>query len=440
MVRRLALLLFLSTLNTMWAILPFVSGNIPRDVSIELQQPVYKDGVLSTDQGGVVTGKGLYLQAKKISYIKRQEGDKLVQLIEAEGDLLLTFKGNVYVGRKLEFNLDDQTGVVYDAITSAQQWFISAKEMTIQANGAAVLHDCTMTTNEGEQDTWSIRSPEVVINAESKLRAKNVSFRVLEMPIFWIPVLVTDLRARIHTPLSYNVKHSSKTGVRLGVHYSFMLGDNWKNKLLFDISTKRGLGGGFETSYKNPDGKQRFSAFNYYAYDLKMLDSEKRNRYRFQGKYTDQIFADTVAVRGSYDKLSDFNMPGDYINRGLDSSRAGPTELRFTRKEQNWLSSLNTKVRINNFQTVKQQLPLFQFSQRPMQLGQTGLILDNRFSAGYLDYKYAHNVHHVHNFHSSRVEMRQSLLRGFSNRAFSLTPHVGYRVIGYGNSPQHDAK
>lgn len=437
--RRLLPLLCLSILSNVSAAPSFISGMASHDLNIELQDPVYKDGALSTDKGGVLKGKDLYLQARKITYIRSEQGDKVFQRIEGEGDLLFIFKERAYVGSRVEFDLDSGTGTVFNAFTSSGEWFIGAEKVIINPDGSAILHDCTMTTSEGEQNPWSIRSTVVDLSNNSRVKARNVTFRVMELPVFWIPIFTTDLRASITSPLKYEFKYFGKHGPRLGLSYAFEVGENWRNKLLLDISTTRGLSGGFELQYKNPNGKEQFSSFNYYAYDIRTTDSDERNRYRFQGKYTNRIFSDKVAVRGSYDCLSDFNMPGDYINRGLDSGRAGPTELTFSRKTTNWISSLNTKVRINNFQTIKQQLPLFQFTHRPLQLGDTGLILDNRFSAGYLDYKYASGVP-VHNFHSSRASLSQKLFQGFNAPFLTFTPYIGYRVIGYGNSPQHDSR
>lgn len=437
---RVFLLLSFTIFGQLSAVLPFIQGGIPRDVTIELQEPVYKDGVLSTDKGGVIKGKDLYLQGMKINYIRVQQGDKASQRIEAEGDLLFIFKEKIYTGKRLEFNMDSQTGTIYDSQTTSGEWFIGAKEMLLNADGSAVLYNCTMTTSEGESDPWGIHSTVVHLSDTAQLKAKNVSFQVFKWPVFWIPVFFTDLRTGITTPLRYEFKYFGKHGPRLGLSYSFQAGENWKNKILLDISTTRGVSGGFETHYKNPESQEQFSSFNYYAYDIRTTDSYKRNRYRFQGKYTNRIFSDKVAVRASYDKLSDFNMPGDYINRGLDSGHAGRTELVFSRKEKNWISSLNAKVRINDFQTIKQQLPLFQFTYRPVQLGETGLILDSRLRAGYLDYKYASGVHHVHDFHSSRVEANQKLFRGSQLGFLTITPYAGYRVIGYGNSPQHEGR
>lgn len=401
---------------------------------------MYKDGVTSTENGGLVTGKDLLLQAKKMKYIIKREDGKPVRYIEAEEELFFRFKNRIYTGSRLEYDLDKQTAVIYDVRTSAGLWFLGGSLLKLNADGSGIIDDCQMTTDDNQDDDWTIQAKEVHLSKNNTLKAQNVRFMLFKKPIFWLPTLSKDLNNDSMSPIRCRVGYYGHRNVRLGLSYSFDTGEHWKNRVLFDISTLRGLAGGFELEYKNPNKKETFNAFNYYAHDIATNDSDLNNRYRFQGKYTNRLFDDKVGFRASYDRLSDPEFPADFTSRGLDSGRAGSTEAQFTRKEPNWISSLNTKVRINDFQTVKQQLPLFTFNMRPMSLGDTQLVLDNRFNAGYLNYQYAHKTPDVHNFHSSRIDLGQKLYRPCPVGIFSITPHAGYRAIGYGNSPQHDSK
>ncbi len=422
------------------AVLPTVPNLLSKSLNIKLESPVYKDGVTTTDKGGVVTGKDLYLQAQKMTYIHKEENGKPVRRIEAEGDLFFRFKNRVYIGSRLEFNLDTQSAIIYNVLTDTGPWFLGGSKLTLHADGSSDIQDCYMTTDENVHDDWTIQAKEVHLTKNNTLRAQNVSFTVMKMPIFWIPSLSKDLNNDSLTPLRYRVGYYGHRNVRLGISYNFAIGDNWKNRVLFDVSTLRGLAGGFETQYKNPNGKEAFKAFNYYAHDIATNDSDRKNRFRFEGKYVNKFFDDKVGFEATYDRLSDPQFPADFESRGLDSGRARPTKAEFTRKEADWISSLNTKVRINNFQSVKQTLPLFTLNVRPIELGETKMVLDNRFNVGYLNYLYAHKTPDVHNFHSSRIDLRQQLYRPCPVGIFSITPHLGYRAIGYGNSPQHSSR
>lgn len=420
--------------------LPAVPDLLSKSLNIKLEEPIYKDGITSTDKGGLVTGKDLYLQAKKMKYIRRTEDGKMVRKIDAEGELFFRFKNRIYTGTRLEFDLDKQTAIIYNVRTDAGLWFLGGSRLSLNADGSGVIDDCQMTTDENQDDDWTIRAKEVHLSKNNTLKAQNVRFTVFEKPIFWIPSLTKDLNNDSFSPIKYRLRYFGSRNLRLGLSYTFDTSENWKSRVLVDISTLRGLAGGYAVEYKNPNSKEAFSAFNFYAHDIATNDSDRDNRYRFQGKYTNSLFADKIGLKATYDKLSDPEFPADFTSRGLDSGRAGPTEVQLSRKDPNWISSLNTKVRLNTFQTVKQQLPLFTFNMRPIALGDSQLVLDNRFNAGYLDYLYARKTPEVHNFHSSRIELGQKLYRPCPVGIFNITPHVGYRAIGYGNSPQHDSR
>ncbi len=420
--------------------LPSSSDLLSKSLNIKLEAPVYKDGVTTTEDGGVVTGKDLYLQAKKMKYVQRAVAGHMVRRIEAEDELFFRFKNRIYTGDRLEYDLDKQTAVIYNVRTDAGLWFLGGSKIFLNPDGSGIIDDCKMSPDDNQSDDWTIQAKEVHLSKNNTLKAKSVRFMMFKKPVFWIPTLSKDLNKDASLPIKYRVGYYGRRNLRLGLSYNFESGENWNNKVLFDISTLRGLAGGFATEYKNPNNKETFGLFNYYAHDIATNDSDRTDRYRFQGKYTNSLFDDKVSFRAGYDKISDPEFPGDFTSRGLDSARAAPTEAQFTRKDPNWVSSLNAKLRINSFQTVKQQLPLFTFNMRPVELGQSQIVLDNRFTAGYLNYQYAHKTPDVHNFHSSRMDLGQKLYRPSPISIFSFTPHAGYRVIGYGNSPQHESK
>src|SRR5271154_3833815 len=84
------------------------------ELKVDLRNPSFKNGVLYTSQGGVIQNEDIRIQAKTIQYFHRMEEGQMVQKIEAEGDLLIQYKGRVFVGSELEFNFKEMCGTVYD--------------------------------------------------------------------------------------------------------------------------------------------------------------------------------------------------------------------------------------------------------------------------------------------------------------------------------------
>jgi len=413
-----------------------------KNLKIELNEPLYKNGILSTTKGGTVKGEDFFLQAQNISYIRRQENGKSVHKIEADGDLFFLFKGKAYTGEKIEIDAEARKSRIYNGCTTVEPWFVGGKEIELESDGSGIIHEGYMTTSENERNEWSVESTEVHLSKGSKVKAKNVRFVFVRMPLLWLPSFSTDLKQENRTPFKYRFRWDG-LGPRVGISYDLFKTKHFRSELLFDIIFRHGLGAGIATNYKSPTSDARFKTYNYAAEDFQNLFGEKKldwPRYRFQGEYEDRYFNDKVNFDFTYDKLSDLAVRGDYPSVGFDSGRIMPTQATFSRKTDEWISSLNTKVRVNNFQTVKQQLPLFQFTPRPIKIFESGCTLDSKVSAGYLDYRYANKTHHVHDFHSSRLELSQNLYRNFLLPGLSLTPQAGYTLINYSNSPQRSDK
>jgi hypothetical protein len=207
-----------------------------------------------------------------------------------------------------------------------------------------------------------------------------------------------------------------------------------------DYRLKRGLGGGIETKYRSEDRKTSFDTINYAARDSSIIHPGQRLRYRFQGIGDSLLMNDTISAHLSYDKLSDIDMPTDYNDRGLELDTAGRTELLLRRQECSFINNFITRVRINAFQTIKQELPTFETTFRPFELGRTGIIADAGLKASYLYFAYGNNMIHVHDYTAPRLEANPLLYRHFQLGHFNFTPNLGGVFIAYGNSPQHCAR
>jgi len=187
----------------------------------------------------------------------------------------------------------------------------------------------------------------------------------------------------------YSVRWGGAQGHRFGLTYEFFSWERWKAFLRLDYRINRGLGGGIETAYRSLDHKTNFQTISYVARDSSIIHPGQRLRYRFQGIGDTLLLDDHISVHLSYDKLSDIDMATDYNDRGLELDTAGRTELVARQQEENWISNFTTRLRINAFQTIKQELPTFETSWRPFSFAETGIVADTYFKASYLDFAYA---------------------------------------------------
>src|SRR6185295_14936706 len=105
------------------------------EVVIDLRNPTYRNGVIYTDEGGVVKGKDLRIQAREIEYTRKKDDGQEIHHIVASGDLMIQYKDRVFVGKRFEYDFMTNTGVVFEGKTFFSLWYISGERIELNADG-----------------------------------------------------------------------------------------------------------------------------------------------------------------------------------------------------------------------------------------------------------------------------------------------------------------
>lgn len=407
-----------------------------KGIHADLNNPIYTDGILKTSSGGVVTGSDMRIQAKEIVYTRKTIDSNPCYTIEAQGDLLLEFNDYVFVGDRLEYDFQKKTGVIYKGRSAAEPWFFGGDRIFLQADGSYLIENGYVTTSEGLNSEWKITSLMATLSANKDFAAENVKFIYFDTQFFWLPQLKVNLDYIFDSPIRYSARWGGRQGPRAEFIYEIFSWNRLKTFLRFDYRMTRGPGIGFETYYRSEDHLENFEAINYVARDSSIDDPKEKMRFRFQGAYNNVIMDKKVTVNLIYDKLSDKDMATDYSDSGLDLEYTGMTRLQVRRQEANWIANFLTTVRLNSFQSIKQELPTFKMTYRPHGVANTGIISDTRWQASYLDFKYANSLEFGHNYRSARLGYIQKFYRPFHYGALNITPEVGAIAIYYSQVPR----
>ena len=406
-------------------------------LDIQLQEAEYGDGTIKTEKGGIVKAKDFFLQAKTIEYTRTGDEKHFVHRLAAKGDLFMAYKGRFYKGDRAELDLTTGALTVWNGLMQSGLYYVGGSYIAMSGDGHGTLSKAFITTSENERSDWTIAAETATVTKSSDLEVKNATLSFVDMPFFWLPYFSTNLVRSDGDPFRYRVRWGGSERLRFGLSYLLRTGP-LKHRALVDYSVKYGFGTGVRSLYRSPESRASFDALNYVAQGKgRSWDSA---RYRFEGCYRDYFEGPNLKLTAMYDKLSDRRMKQDFADHAVSDVRPGLTQATLWREEANWKGTLNGRVRINDFQTVKQELPSLELSQRPFSLGSSRYILQNTFNAGYLNYLYAHHTPHVRNFASSRTELAQNLYAMFRPCPLAVTPMVGYRLIQYSNSPQHDSR
>ena len=80
-----------------------------KPITVKLQHPFYKDGTLTTHDGGIIISKEMRIQAQHIVYANKLDHGKSVHSVIAEGNLLVENQGVFFGGERLEYNFETKT-------------------------------------------------------------------------------------------------------------------------------------------------------------------------------------------------------------------------------------------------------------------------------------------------------------------------------------------
>ena len=331
-----------------------------------------------------------------------------------------------------------------------EPWFFGGEKIELRPDGSYVIHNGYATTSENYRSDWRIETERARLQNNRYLTAHNVKFRFISLPLFWMPSFRVNLDSIFNSPFRYTVKWGGTQGPRVGMTYEVFSWRRWSSLLRLDWRLKGGLGGGFEVNYKSSDHLESFRSVNYIAEERRRYDRKERSRYRFQGNYDNLLDCGRTSIRLQYDKLSDKDMATDYYDRGLRLDTAKRTEFEVRRQENDWIFNFLTRLRLNSFQTIKQELPTFAARSRPWAIGGTGIISQSRFELSYLELVYSEGIKNgtidieqfktydsddLHDYNSTRFEFSQKFYRPFKWNRINLTPEIEALAIYYGNNP-----
>ncbi|MBI3211476.1 MAG: hypothetical protein HYZ47_02175 [Simkania negevensis] len=414
------------------------------EVTLHLKEPTYQEGKILTNQGGVITTGKYRIQAQTITYIDKTEGGKQVQKLIAEGDLMIDDGSQVLVGRRLEYDCITKTGIVYQGAVGFDLWFLQSDRIIFHPDRSLYLFDASLSTGETKEREWEIHSKNVYVSKEKILETKNVTVRVARNPIFYLPFYKSDLSESRDSPARYMLDwdRGPKASMRYRVYSSKLF------KLFFrlDLHTKikdakLGVGGAVESEYLSEDGRKKMVTKNYLARDSYFRDINPdtlATRYRFQGLYKTSNETGKADFHLVYDWMSDKNMPSDFKSNDFEQGAVGETKLTIRGRKEGMIAGVDARPRLNSFQGLKQEFPSIFFNFRPLEIGRSGIISQNRLDFAYLDYVSAKQLNpFIPNFESIRLQASHELYRPFSYQGCSFTPSLGADAIFYNKSQKN---
>lgn len=406
---------------------------VAKEIVVDLKDAHYEEGVLSTHSGGVLLFGCMRIQAQNIRYVHEEK-------VCAQGKVLVLYGQKIMAGEQLVYDFKKSCGTIYNGVLTEFPVVIGAKKIHLLPNDTYELEDSFVTLCETDAQDFSINSKKLCISKNNEIIANDIFLRFFSVPLFTISSLKTHASVIGDIPVSTTFTAGGVEGSYVTLRYRMLTHEDLNVYLRADYVLGHGPGGGVDIDYCCKPENRFFHAKNFIVQDRSYDDPKNRARYRFEGRYDECFPCQNTEASLTYDFLSDSEMASDFSAKEFDLDTGLRTEFLLWRKEHNWALDFATRVRVNDFQTVNQELPALKGNMRPLSLGYSGCIFDTRLKAAYLNYVYASGTPNVNNFQATRIEVNPCLYRPIAlGKAATLTPQAEVFGIFYGNNPQERA-
>jgi LPS-assembly protein len=246
----------------------------------------------------------------------------------------------------------------------------------------------TLTTCDYDEPHFRLQATHGEIWPGDRIVAYNVTARVGNVPVFWVPMLIWSLSGD-EPPLVVSVGYSSASGFMALTSTWWRFGENLKLVVHLDGRTRRGVGSGADLKYRL-GGDGRGEVRGYYAYDNRPNDSRDiaagrdnpNHRYRAQWRHNQEV-SETLSLKVNLNKLSDPDIIEDYFSEEFRLDREPESVADLTQRGPNHTLSLLVRPQFNDFFAEVERLPEVKWSVNRLRLAHTPLFYEGESSAGY---------------------------------------------------------
>jgi LPS-assembly protein len=156
---------------------------------------------------------------------------------------------------KALLNLEKKTGKLHNAeiFYKKDNYYIFGKEIEKKGENYYSSPEAVFTTCDGPSLAWCFKGEDLEAVAGDSLKAKDVSFRIKNIPVLYIPYFRAPVLAERKTGLLIPlIGYSDVRGFNMNIPFYWAISDNRDATFYLDIYTKRGIGEGLEYRYVEP--------------------------------------------------------------------------------------------------------------------------------------------------------------------------------------------
>ncbi|MBN1277017.1 MAG: LPS-assembly protein LptD [Deltaproteobacteria bacterium] len=236
------------------------------------------------------------------------------------GDVVLGAGGDILTGDEAFLDLNSQTGRIINGRLFLKQnhFYISGGVMEKLAADTYLVKNCLLTTCDGINPDWAISGSEVKVTIEGYGTVKHASFRVRDLPLFYVPYMIFPAKTKRQSGLlPPKLGYSHMNGVDMELPFFWAISEQTDATFYQRYMSKRGYMQGMEFRYlAAPDSKgiillnvlsdkeEKKDIYNEYYSDLSPYERTNHTRYWIRGR-ADQELGSNLNARLDVDFVSD---------------------------------------------------------------------------------------------------------------------------------------
>ena len=410
-------------------------------IEVTADRMEYEGDVLIGEGHVAIQQEGASLQADHVS-VNPETGD-----ITAMGNIVMFRDGNRWEGEELIYNFKTKQGNFGESDMYFEPVYITAEKTERTATNEFLMTNARMTTCSGDKPLIYAKAREIRIIDEDKasgrfIKAKDVTFYVGKVPVFYTPVWQRHLGYRIFT---YTVGYSGHLGVfvmgRAELHPTDWLVANTH----LDLYSTRGIGVGQDFHWTSKNGKGGLKT--YYINDSDPYNGEDTaaeralvdsQRYRLRLEHHEQINDETY-FQTEFNYLSDPDILEDFFNDEF-RQEANPENFAVVQHATDeYAASLRVDQRLNDFYTAVDRMPALDFDWYRSPVADSPFFFESENSLAYLTYHGETNMTPSlvnTNYSSGRFDTyNQIFLPTRIKEFFNVIPRAAYRGTWYSDTP-----
>ena len=415
-------------------------------IEVTADRMEYQGDILIGEGHVAIQQEGASLQADRVS-VNPDTGD-----ITAMGNILMLHDGNRWEGEELIYNFKTKQGDFGESAMYFEPVYITAEKTERTATNEFLMTNARMTTCSGDKPLIYAKAREIRIIDEDKesgrlIKAKDVTFYVGKVPVFYTPVWQRYLGYRVFT---YSVGYGGRLGVflmgRATVHPTEWL----VSSTHLDLYSDRGIGVGQDFRWTTANGQGGIKT--YFINDADPFDEDDTaaeqalidsQRYRVRLDHREQINDETY-FQTEFNYLSDPDILEDFFNDEF-REEANPENFAVVQHATDeYAASLRVDRRLNDFYTTVNRSPELSFDWYRAALD-NGFFFQSDNSFGFYEMFSAQTnlppVPDGPEYSSGRLDSYNQLFLPIRIKEFfNVIPRVAYRGTWYGDTPAGSAE